>query len=80
MYFKKNKLIEWMTWEEYWKLRDLYIFFRELNEEIARMRISKKEIDWLKYIDEGNFFAIHWNRYIKTKKNLEDFLYLFNKM
>lgn len=80
MYFKKNKLIEWMTWEEYWKLRDLYIFFRELNEEIARMRISKKEIDWLKYIDEGNFFAVHWNRYIKTKKNLEDFLYIFNKM
>lgn len=79
MYFK-NKLILWLNSIEYSEIIELYKFFRDMNEQIHNMTLSKKYTPTLFYLDEIDAFIFTWRDYEKVLSKLDRFLELFQKL
>jgi len=59
IYFRNNKFKNSLSNDDYLELIELYKFFRELNEKIHNMTISKKYTNNIFYIEEIDAFIFN---------------------
>lgn len=79
-FFIRNRLIEWITNFEYTELTELYKFFRDLNDTLFYMFISKKYDEDLFYDENKKYFVVNWSKLIFIKNSLDRFVELFKKL